>query len=488
MHERHEERPNTPSTPQPAKSDEPERKIDFWVGDHVEVANTLAQELTEEYGTAPIFDLGALWVYDQRLGVWTKLRREELSQRVQSYSGRLVAGQKGPHPLKLKHSDVSGIVKTLNEKLYTGNYFERAPAGISFSNGFVLATADGVELRPHSPKNRATMRLDFAYDQSVNAPRFEQFLNDIFRDDADAAEKIALLQEHAGACLLGIAAKYQLAVVALGVGANGKSTYLDISTGVFPSEWKASIPPHAWGHEYNRSLLPGIRINAVNELPDRELMASEMIKAIISGDEVQARIIREQPFTFRPIAGQLFAANDLPAVTDQSHGLWRRFAIVSFNRIFTEAEMVRGLADSILNEERAGIINWMLTGALRLMLRGSYTIPPSSTKKKDEWAKSSDNVASFLDEETEPAQEKTEWIRASEAYTEYAFYCRRNGYRPVGSRKFSERLQALGVKREGDKKGRAYSIRKAKEPQAASKSNGKSDGQEHQQVAAPLTN
>ncbi|MBI3203284.1 MAG: hypothetical protein HYZ29_17230 [Myxococcales bacterium] len=414
-----------------------------------------------------MFDLGSLWAYDERLGTWIKMRREELSQRVQSYSGKLVAGQKGPHPLKLKHSDVSGIVKTLNEKLSSPDFFEHASAGIAFSNGFLLATAEGSELRTHSPKNRATMRLGFAYNPSAAAPGFGTFLRDVFRDDADAAEKISLLQEHAGACLLGVAAKYQLAVVLLGSGANGKSTLLDIETGVFPPEWRASIPPHAWGHEYNRSLLPGIRINAVNELPDRELMASEMIKAIISGDEVQARFIREQPFTFRPIAGQLFAANDLPAVTDQSHGLWRRFVVVSFNRIFAEHEMVRGLAESILKEERAGIINWMLVGAQRLMQRASYTVPPSSDKIKDTWKKGPDSVASFIDEEMVPiadrpngiSAKKLGYMRAGEAYDEYTRYCRRNGYRSVSARKFAERLKVLGIKRAEDRQGRWYSIR-----------------------------
>lgn len=228
----------------PTQSNEtatPSPQVDLWVGDHVEVANMLAQELTEEYGVAPVFDLGSLWVYEQRLGAWVKLRREELSQRVQSYSGKAVAGPKGPKPLKLKHSDVVGVILTAYEKLYTRDFFEDAPAGIAFENGFLVAGAGGVKLLPHSPKNRATMRLDFSYDAAAEAPRFQQFLRDIFLGDADQDEKIALLQEHAGACLLGIAAKYQLAIVLFGPGGNGKSTYIDIITKIFPKEWRAWV-------------------------------------------------------------------------------------------------------------------------------------------------------------------------------------------------------------------------------------------------------
>lgn len=464
---------------EPTQSNEtatPTAEVDLWVGDHVEVANMLTQDLTEEFGIAPVFDLGSLWVYEQRFGVWVKLRREELSQRVQAYSGKAVAGPKGPKPLRLKHSDVVGVILTAYEKLYTRDFFENAPAGIAFENGFLVAGADGVKLLPHSPKNRATMKLDFTFDPSAAAPRFQQFLRDIFRGDADLDEKIALLQEHAGASLLGIAARYQLAVVLFGPGGNGKSTYIDVITSVFPKEWRASIAPHAWGHEYNRSLLPGIRLNAVNELPDRELMASEMIKAIISGDEVQARVIREQPFTFRPIAGQIFATNDLPPVTDQSHGLWRRFALISNDRMFKDSEMVRGLAESIAQEEQAGIINWMLEGAQRLMQRDHYKIPASSESIKAAWKRAADSVASFLDDDMKII-EKTDngltaeqlvrqlgYTQASDAYTLYTLYCRGNGFKAVSSRKFSERLKALRVDKQELETANWYGIKSKPTP------------------------
>lgn len=453
---------------QSSETSTPSPQVDLWVGDHVEVASMLAQELTEEYGVAPVFDLGSLWVYEERLGAWIRLRREELSQRVQSYSGKAVAGPKGPKPLRLKHSDVVGVILTAYEKLYTRDFFDDAPAGIAFENGFLVAGAGGVKLLPHSPKNRATMTLDFSYEPTATAPRFRQFLRDIFLGDADQDEKIALLQEHAGACLLGIAAKYQIAIVLFGPGGNGKSTYIDIMTKMFPKEWRASIAPHAWGHEYNRSLLPGIRLNAVNELPDRELMASEMIKAIISGDEIQARVIREQPFTFRPIAGQLFATNDLPPVTDQSHGLWRRFALIANDRMFKESEMVRDLAKSIAGEEQSGIINWMLEGAQRLIQRGHYTIPSSSESIKLAWKRAADSVASFLDDEmeiirTEPnglTPEQLGYTQASKAYTLYSLYCRGNGFKAVSSRKFSERLKSLGVDKQEPETANWYGIKK----------------------------
>lgn len=207
----------------------------------------------------------------------------------------------------------------------------------------------------------------------------------------------------------------------------------------------------------------------MNELPDRELMASEMIKGIISGDTIQARVIREQPFTFRPVAGQLFATNDLPPVTDQSHGLWRRFALISNDRMFKESEMVRDLAESISNEEQTGIINWMLDGAQRLMQREHYTIPASSERIKAEWKKAADSVASFLDDEmviivdrpdSTRNAEKVGYMQATDAYDSYAFYCRRNGFKAVQSRKFSERLKALGVDKDENKAANWYGIKK----------------------------
>lgn len=137
-----------------------------------------------------------------------------------------------------------------------------------------------------------------------------------------------------GACILGIAPRYQRACLATGEGENGKSTLADIVIACMPAGTTSAIAPQDWGQEYRRAMLVGKHLNAVGELPEREIIASESFKAIVTGDPIVGRVIRESPIIFRPRAGHYFAANRLPGTSDQSEGFWRRLIVLTFNGSF----------------------------------------------------------------------------------------------------------------------------------------------------------
>ena len=75
---------------------------------------------------------------------------------------------------------------------------------------------------PHARENRAA----FAIRSPTTRERRRidpELLSNFFRDDEDRAEKVQLVREFFGACLLGIAPWYQRGLIGVGVGANGKS-------------------------------------------------------------------------------------------------------------------------------------------------------------------------------------------------------------------------------------------------------------------------
>jgi putative DNA primase/helicase len=210
----------------------------------------------------------------------------------------------------------------------------------------------------------------------------------------------------------------------------------------------------------------------VNELPSKDILCGELFKGIISGNPIQARVIKQRPFTFRPSAGHIFAANALPGVNDETHGLWRRFAVITFNRRFEPTEMIRNLDQQIVSTERAGILNWMIAGALRLLAAGTYTIPKNSEVEKDLWKKQCDNVASFLADEMEIIAETREqtglsfaamgYTTATDAYRQYSRYCQDNGFQAGSSKKFSTRMKSAGLGSQEDRNGRWYPVRARK--------------------------
>lgn len=245
--------------------------------------------------------------------------------------------------------------------------------------------ADGSRLRELSPSDGARCRYSCAYTPEAPCPRWLQFLEESFAVDRDGAEKIALLQEFVGACLFGVAPRFERVFLLIGCGANGKSTFISVVSGLFPPGTVSAIAPQHMAHDYSAAALAGVQLNACNELPDLDILSSERFKCIVSGQAVQARRIYGSPFIVTPIAGHLFACNELPGSVDGSEGFWRRWCVVSFNRQVEEHAQIKGFAEVILADERAGVLAWGVEGARRLLRAGRYSVAPSSRADTEEW-------------------------------------------------------------------------------------------------------
>jgi putative DNA primase/helicase len=130
---------------------------------------------------------------------------------------------------------------------------------------------------------------------------------------------------------------------------------LDVINALFPPGSYTSVEPQNWGHEYHRAKLAGTRINLVAELPKAEILASSHFKQIITGDLTSARHPYKEAFNFRPTAGHIFLANNLPTVNDHSYGFWRRQAILEFKHVFAGRNADSSLTDTIIKNELPGM-------------------------------------------------------------------------------------------------------------------------------------
>jgi P4 family phage/plasmid primase-like protien len=432
----------------------------FARGDHVELAETLVRALG---GASDVVgDEGALWRYDDTLGIYREVTRSRQSCLVQAYAGTPIGERR--YPLKVKHPDVLGASRLAYDQVAQPGFFEAAEKGVAFADGFAVVSEKGVVLRPHAREHRARLTHPFPYPGNVPAMGHLKFLEALFRGDPDKHEKSALWQEFGGACLLGIATTYQRCIVGLGGGCNGKSAAADILRGVMPEGSTSAVPPQEFEQEYRRALLAGKRFNSVSELPEAEILHSESFKAVVSGDAITGRHIQQAPFTFRPTAGHLFAANHLPGTRDQTHGFWRRFLVLCFNRDFTgDPERNPHIADEILAAERPAIVAWLLEGAARLMRQRDYTVPPSHDAALAEWRRTADSVLLFVHAVTEPCL-VSEGTAAAALYAKFRAWSEQNGHRPMSSTKFGTRMKDHGLGAQHERGGNVYPLRvKARE-------------------------
>jgi P4 family phage/plasmid primase-like protien len=408
------------------------------LGSEVEVARRVLDEFTSD----TIGDQGMLWVYNAELGVWESHDGTELARRADRFDGMPIAagndrdGNPQFRPLKVSAKFSEGAAKVALRRYRMQRYFDHEAPGVAFANGFYDPHKG--ELVPHCPDHRARMAVPFDYTPNAEPKAFIAFLRGVWRDQPDASQLCELVRQIIGVMACGAATSIQKAFILLGSGSNGKSVLLDVIRSLFPPEACTAISPQEWGDEYRRARLSSSRINLVSELPEVELLSSEKVKGIISGDVTEGRAIYSAPYDYTPKAGHVFAANSLPGVRDHSHGFWRRWGIIPFTRTFAVHEQDRGLTKRLVETQRGLILSWAVD-AVAGVLDGGYIDPPSCQEALRRWQSSADQIACFLGEaENINGQDH----QASMLYQQYVNWARQNGHKQLSNRIFGERLNS----------------------------------------------
>ncbi len=416
-------------------------------GDHAELACLLRGQITSSEAPAVYAD-GSIYRYDDARHTFSPLDEHDLGRRVQGYAGRWVVTAKTAKPLRINSHDVSGTISCTRNLLSQPDFFNGAKPGLAFTNGFLEVSADGLQLHPHSPDNKARFAYEFEYDASANDPEgLNWFLRDVWRDDPDVESKIALLQEFAGAMIFGLGTRFQKATVLTGDGNNGKGVTFTILEAIMPSGSVCSVAPQDMCNEYYRAKIMGKLANMVSELPKKVIAETEAFKAFIAGDLLTVRPIREAPYDGRPTATHLYSCNTLPGTTDTSHAFWRRWLILTYNRIYDPSEEIHNLAEKILEHDRAAIVVWAARGAVRLLKNKGYTVPPSSLRALEAWKGSANVVKLFVDEccdPVAPATAKKDWAPAKQVYERFRMWCDDQGIpERLSSIQFGDRMRQI---------------------------------------------
>jgi len=444
--------------PSPVENDD----IRFELGSGVEVARHTGESL-EDGGEALVYDRSRLWKY-RKTGVWEELSDDVVKRLVAAFDGEWIrAGwdKKADcwkvKPYKVGKNVLDDVYGCLTVAKTRRGFFDDAADGIAFANAFVRLEGSEVRVEPPSPSWRATSRLPFAYSAGAEPALFVRTLRELFAGSKDAEDRIRLIREFIGTCFLGIATRYQKGLILLGDGGNGKSTILDVVRALFVDEAISAIAPQDMAQEYRRAMLADARVNLVSELPESDIIESAAaMKAAISGDAMVGRFIREQPFTFRPRAGHIMAANDLPASRDLSRGFFRRFLVVKFERELREDEQDRNRVADIVETELGAVASWAIDGAADLAARGRFDVPESSNAELAEWRTMADSVARFVAD----ACIRTEEPRAgaAELYTAFCNWAAQTGAKRLTSHKFGRRLGRLGIAKTRRSSGFMYHL------------------------------
>lgn len=451
-----------PATQAEPAADEPPAPVQvrasFARGDSVELARAVLDDLRGESPVPLVYDRAAFWRYDPATGVYPEVTEGAVYQAVARYAGCPVLTGKEPRPLLLSDNSIKGAVAAARQFAARPGFFNAAPRGVAFANCFVTVERGEVKIHSHCPEHRAQHALPFDYEMGTGTDRWNACLRTLFTPtdeagvslpperpetaDADREALIAILQEFAGAVLLGIAPSLQACLILQGPGEDGKSVVLKVLSELVPPEARCSVAPQDWSNQFLLAELAGKRLNVVSELPERDILESERFKAVVTGDPLTAARKFRDPFTLVAEAGQLFACNALPATRDQSYGFWRRPIVLPFAHRFTGAERIRDYHLVILAEELPGIAAWAVEGAARAQARGEYSTAPASLEAKRVWQVDTDQVRQFVEDcaRPDPAGDAS----LVELYAAFAAWARETGHGGMSRNALGSRLRGLG--------------------------------------------
>lgn len=315
-------------------------------------------------------------------------------------------------------------------------------------NAHALVCANGsIDLRSgvlmeHRADDYATSASPVAYDPEATAPTWERFVLEVSSGDQELAH---YLQIAIGYSLHGVIDEHALFFL-YGDGANGKSTFLDTLRAVL-GDYATVIPSDALlakrfeSHPTTIASMYGKRLVVTNEIDEGRAWDEALVKSLTGGDEIVARRMREDPWTWAPTHTLWVAGNYRPVVRGNDSGIWRRLRLVPFTASFLGRED-RGLGRK-LRAEGPGILAWAVRGAVAWWrarrLPDAAAVAVATEAYRTEHTPIEDFVAATL---TVVADKGIRMSRA-QVYQLYSNWCEREGQSVLSARSFTERMRRI---------------------------------------------
>jgi putative DNA primase/helicase len=406
--------------------------------DHTEIAKSLIEHMSQT--GAVKFVNSSFWQW--KGSHWEQLPEERLM--------RAVAQEFGDLPAAKRNSDHRGIVHVTSHLLGENvnpdlGLAEIKARGINFANGFLT---DEFELLPHDPAFGMTYVLPYRYlpEMAGRSPMFHQLLHDVWGQDPDFEDKIQCLREAMAATLFQVAPRFGRAICLLGIAHSGKTTIMEIASGLMPAHAKCAVSPTVWGDKFEPVAMVGKLLNLCGELSENKFIDGEQFKQIVEGGHISVQYKGKDLFNYSPQCAHWFASNHMPRSKDSSAGFVRRWLVLEFSRPIPMDKKIERYHEYILAEEIEAIAAWAVEGLKSLKRNHEYTLPTSTLAVLDDMATANNSVLTFLKQCTRVVKKQGSKVREYDLYMEYRTFCVGTlGAQPSQLKTFSTRMKELQI-------------------------------------------
>jgi putative DNA primase/helicase len=313
----------------------------------------VAEMLLELHEIATFMDTGEVLVY--RDGLYVKGAETFLAAEIERE-----AREQDQQQL-ITSSFVREAIDHVRRRTYRDRkQFDTDPRILNLQNG--LLNVETLKFEPHTPEYFSVNQLPVKYDAKADCPKIKAFLSQVaFPED------LAALQEVAGYTLWKEYSAH-VAVMLVGDGANGKSTFINVLKSLLGLDNIASRSlQDLVMNRFAGADLYGKSANLYADLSDQALKFTGMFKMLTGNDPVTAEQKFRNPFVFTNYAKLIFSANKVPEVYEDRLAFFRRWILFTFPNTFTGTKENRNLLKDLTTpEELSGFLAWSLEGLQRL--------------------------------------------------------------------------------------------------------------------------
>ena len=393
----------------------------------------LAQHIEGEEDGNLIYLNQTFWKYEK--GLWEKLG----DGQVKSHIHKVISDRKEALGC-LTSALVDDIFKQLGLILMApwGFSFNQNPMVLNFTNG-VLDLEEGKFSDQHKRELFQNIQFPFDFDRDQKCPQWLEFLKSLKFDD----ETVMRLQEWVGYCLLPrVIGTLQKSLFFIGEGSNGKSVFLETIASVLDNV--SHLELSELFDRFKIAEIEGKLAYVCTDVETSKVMDARF-KKIVAGETQSAERKFKDPFEFQPFAKILFSANDFIPTKDRTHGFYRRFDILRFDRIFGPEEQKPEMLQD-LKKEIPGIFNWALEG-LKRVRKQEWKMTKSKFMESchDEFRRATNPLQIFLEEEC--VVKKDQQTEAETLRFAYKYYCEDRGYKILSDNNLGQELKRLGIER-----------------------------------------
>lgn len=299
--------------------------------------------------------------------------------------------------------------------------------------------------------SRGFARQDYAtglvpcdFDPGAAAPRWEAFLLRCL----PSADMRRTVRQYAGLGLVG--QLLQKLMFHHGFGANGKSVFLAVISGVIGKSYGVSLPKETILGRGERGAgqaspdivrLFGKRFVRVDELKEDESLREDLVKRLTGGDEMAVRNLFEGYFDFANRATPHMSGNGFPKIDGTDNGIWRRMLVVHWS-VTIPPEERREFDEFVaeLLEERSGILNWLLAGVCDYFEHGLF-IAPEIAAATSKYQEEMNPIGEFIKDCVEAHE--GERLAASVAFQSYVSWSMANAKRAKTQTAFGREMAKI---------------------------------------------